>query len=162
MTVTKTVQRWEIGTGEDMAAFEQETRKISEEAERSIYHRTLGGDSEHLLNPYCGREEFLEWTAGKMRLFAGKTMWPQGVIVEITLFHPNGKLVRAEFHQKYGETLGSPYARHPNAGGIICEWEHEFNGRCYLVEGEDGRVRTDYDLYRFANEIRPNTIPLRA
>ena len=39
----------------------------------------------------------------------------------------------------------------PNDGDIIGKWNHEFEGPCYLVEDENGKVHMDYQPYQECN-----------
>ena len=161
MTVIKTIQQWDIDTKENLAAFERESLEVIRKVDRAVHVRKLVTDSECLLNPYCDRDEFISWIAEQMeemgemrnrrRTARGYEHW--GVIVKAVLFHRNGKPVRAEFRQEYGIFLD--HAGDPNAGGIIGQWHHEFDGPCYLVEDENGKVHMDYELFAERNGKKP-------
>ena len=141
MTLLKTIHQWDIDTEENLAAFKRESLEILQKVDRTVYIRRLVTDAECLLNPYCDREEFINWITVAMEEL-GEVM-----LVEGTLVHRNGRPVRAEFREEYGPLLDSLHD--PNAGGVIDVWgpNHEFNGPCYLVEDENGIVHRDYKLF---------------
>ena len=149
MTLLKTIHQWDINTEENLAAFKRESLEILQKVDRAVYIRTLITDAECLLNPYCDREEFINWITQEFINWITEEVeeYRKVVIVEGTLIHRNGKPVRAEFRQEYGPFLDS--LRDPNAGGVIDVWgpNHEFEGPCYLVEDEDGIVHRDYKLF---------------
>ena len=158
MTLMKTIQQWDIDTEENLAAFERESLEVIRKVDRAVHVRKLVTDTECLLNRYCSREEFISWTAWKMEEMrnvvisaSGYEHW--GVIVRAVLFHRKGRPVRAEFRQEYGVFLD--HTGDPNAGGIIGKWDHEFDGPCYLVEDENGKVHMDYELFAERNGKKP-------
>ena len=61
MTLLKTIHQWDINTEENLAAFKRESLEILQKVDRTVYIRTLITDAECLLNPYCDREEFINW-----------------------------------------------------------------------------------------------------
>ena len=138
MTLLETIHQWDIDTEENLAAFKRESLEILQKVERTIYIRKLVTDSECLLNPYCDREEFINWITAAIEELG------EVATVERTLIHRNGRPVRAEFREEDSPLLDSLHD--PNAGGVIGTWGHEFKGPCYLVEDENGTVHRDYKL----------------